>query len=72
MNKFAELISDVGLLWTTYDSFYLKGIRNTLILAVVATVIGCIIGLIAVIVFLLYNRRYMMDILLKFKQMVTK
>ena len=46
MDKFAELISDVGLLWTTYSSFYLKGIRNTLILAVVATLIGCIIGLV--------------------------
>ena len=46
MEKFAELISDVGLLWTTYSSFYLKGIRNTLILAVVATLIGCIIGLV--------------------------
>ncbi|MBE6894183.1 MAG: amino acid ABC transporter permease [Ruminococcaceae bacterium] len=46
MGKFAELIADVGLLWNTYSSFYLKGIRNTLILAVVATLIGCIIGLI--------------------------
>jgi len=36
----------VGLLWSTYSSFYLRGIRNTLILAVVATVIGCIIGLV--------------------------
>ncbi|MBR5251693.1 MAG: amino acid ABC transporter permease [Oscillospiraceae bacterium] len=46
MSKFAELINDVGLLWGTYHSFYLKGIRNTLILAVVATLIGCIIGLV--------------------------
>ena len=46
MDKFAELISDVGLLWTTYSSFYLKGIRNTLILAIVATLIGCLIGLV--------------------------
>lgn len=46
MDKFAELIADVGLLWNTYSSFYLKGIRNTLILAVVATLIGCIIGLV--------------------------
>ena len=29
-------------------------------------------SIIAVIVFLLYNRRYMMDILLKFKQMISK
>ena len=46
MDKFAELITDVGLLWNTYSSFYLRGIRNTLILAVVATLIGCIIGLV--------------------------
>ncbi|MBQ9845318.1 MAG: amino acid ABC transporter permease [Oscillospiraceae bacterium] len=46
MDKFAELITDVGLLWSTYSSFYLKGIRNTLILAIVATLIGCVIGLI--------------------------
>ena len=46
MDKFAELIADVGLLWNTYSSFYLKGIRNTLILAVVATLIGCIIRLV--------------------------
>ena len=46
MDKFAELISDVGLLWSTYSSFYLRGIRNTLILAIVATLIGCVIGLI--------------------------
>lgn len=46
MDKFAELITDVGLLWSTYSSVYLRGIRNTLILAVVATVIGCIIGLV--------------------------
>ena len=46
MDKFAKLINDVGLLWGTYSSFYLKGIRNTLILAVVATLIGCIIGLV--------------------------
>ncbi|MBQ3009039.1 MAG: amino acid ABC transporter permease [Oscillospiraceae bacterium] len=46
MDKFADLIVDVGLLWDTYSSVYLKGIRNTLILAVVATLIGCIIGLI--------------------------
>ena len=45
MDKFAKLVNDVGLLWSTYSSFYLKGIRNTLILAVVATLIGCIIGL---------------------------
>lgn len=46
MDKFAELINDVVLLWSNYSSAYLNGIRNTLILAVVATLIGCIIGLV--------------------------
>lgn len=46
MEKFAELITDVGLLWTNYSSAYISGIRNTLILAVIATLIGCIIGLV--------------------------
>lgn len=46
MGKFAELFTDVGLLWSNYSSAYLNGIRNTLILAVVATLIGCIIGLV--------------------------
>ena len=46
MEKFAQLFADVGLLWSKYHMVYLRGIRNTLILAVVATLIGCIIGLI--------------------------
>ena len=46
MEKFVELIADVGLLWTNYSSAYISGIRNTLILAVIATLIGCIIGLV--------------------------
>ena len=44
MNKLAELFADVSALCVKYGSQYLTGIRNTLILAVVATVIGCIIG----------------------------
>ena len=44
MNKLVELFADVSMLWAKYGSQYLTGIRNTLILAVVATVIGCIIG----------------------------
>ena len=44
MQKLIELASDVAALWGKYHSSYLTGIRNTLILAVVATVIGCLIG----------------------------
>mgnify|MGYP002626391831 CR=1 FL=1 len=41
---FAQLISDIGSLWEKYGTVYLTGIANTLILAVTATAIGCIIG----------------------------
>ena len=41
---FAQLLSDIGNLWAKYGSVYLTGIANTLILAVTATLIGCIIG----------------------------
>ena len=45
MDKFSQLITDMGLLMTHHWPAYLKGMENTLILAVVATLIGCIIGL---------------------------
>ena len=45
MDKLAKLISDIGKLWETYSGAYFTGIRNTLVLAVVATLIGCVIGL---------------------------
>ena len=44
MNKFAQLGADIVKLWTKYGSAYLSGIENTLILALVGTVIGCVIG----------------------------
>lgn len=44
MDKLVKLGQDVVLLWSKYWPMYLGGIRNTLILALVATVIGCIIG----------------------------
>ena len=45
MEKFAQLGADIVKLWSKYGtSHYLPGIRNTLILALVATLIGCIIG----------------------------
>ena len=46
MDKLAKLGNDIVLLWTNYWSAYLGGMKNTLILALVATAIGCIIGLI--------------------------
>lgn len=44
MNKFAQLAADITKLWTKYGAAYLSGIENTLILALVGTVIGCLIG----------------------------
>ena len=41
---FNQLISDVGILWSKYHTVYLTGIKNTLILSVTATLIGCVIG----------------------------
>ena len=41
---FSQLISDIGSLWAKYGTVYLTGIANTLILAVTATLIGCVIG----------------------------
>ena len=44
MDKLTQLGSDMVTLWSKYHDMYLDGISNTLILAVVATAIGCIIG----------------------------
>lgn len=41
-----ELFKDIGSIWAKYGSVYLTGIGNTLLLAVSATLIGCIIGFI--------------------------
>ena len=46
MNKFAQLSADIIKLWTRYGQSYIKGVENTLILALVGTAIGCLIGFI--------------------------
>ena len=46
MDKLAKLIEDIGKLWDNYSGAYFTGIQNTLILAVAATLAGCLIGLI--------------------------
>lgn len=46
MEKLIELFEDVSKLWMKYYPMYLNGIKNTLILALVATFIGCVIGLV--------------------------
>ena len=44
MDKFVQLAADIGKLWAKSGGSYGTGIRNTLALALVATVIGCLIG----------------------------
>lgn len=43
--KFAQLGTEIAELWEKSHLSYLNGMKNTLILAVVATAIGCMIGL---------------------------
>ena len=45
MDVMLELGNDVARLWATYAPTYLNGVKNTLILAVIATFFGCVIGL---------------------------
>ena len=41
-----QLVSDIGSIYAKYGAVYLTGIMNTLILSIVATLIGCVIGFI--------------------------
>jgi putative lysine transport system permease protein len=45
MDMLIKLIQDMGRLWSKYWVMYANGIANTLILALVATFFGCVIGL---------------------------
>ena len=44
MERFTQLASDMGKLWSKYAGMYMQGVVNTLVLALVATAIGCAIG----------------------------
>ena len=46
MDVFSQLLKEIGDLLNGYGGSYLSGIANTLILALVGTAIGCIIGFI--------------------------
>ena len=46
MDRFLALGQDMALLWSKYALSYLGGIRSTLLLALAATAIGCLIGLV--------------------------
>ena len=43
MDKLMQLGYDMSRLWAKYWPDYMTGIRNTLIVAVIATLVGCII-----------------------------
>ncbi len=45
MEKLIELGGDIARLWTSNAFKYLNGAKNTIILAIVCTVIGCVLGL---------------------------
>ena len=44
MEILIQLVNDIGKLWAKYGASYLTGMRNTLIIALTATAIGCVIG----------------------------
>lgn len=46
MNRFVQLGADIATLWSRYRVSYWRGMGNTLLLALTATVIGCVIGFI--------------------------
>ena len=46
MGKLAQLGLDIAKLWGKYSASYFSGMKNTLILALIGTLIGCIIGFI--------------------------
>ena len=46
MNRFAQLTADIANLLSRYGGAYLDGVKNTLLLALIATFFGCVIGLI--------------------------
>ena len=45
MDKLTKLFTDIDKLWANYSTAYFTGMRNTIILAVAATLAGCLIGL---------------------------
>ena len=58
MDRFIELGQDIAKLWVNYWPSYFKGALNTLILALVATFLGCVIGFVCgVLNTIPYSRR---------------
>ena len=45
MDKFAQLGADIIKLWEKYASHYLNGMGSTIVIALLCTAVGCLIGL---------------------------
>ena len=45
MDKFVQLGADIAKLWGKYASTYLNGMGSTIVIALLCTVVGCLIGL---------------------------
>ena len=45
MGKFVQLGADIAKLWGKYASFYLGGMGSTIVIALLCTAVGCLIGL---------------------------
>ncbi len=46
MERLIQLGADIAKLWGQYGSTYLNGMKDTIVLAVLATIAGCLIGLV--------------------------
>ncbi len=46
MDKFVKLFQDMSELWEVYRDAYFSGMLNTILMALAATAIGCVIGLV--------------------------
>ena len=59
MDKFIQLANDIVKLLSKYGGSYVSGIANTLILALVATLIGCLEPIAATVLsYLFLNTRF--------------
>ena len=44
MDRLSQLFGDIASLWSKSASTYFAGMGNTLLLAVIGTLLGCVIG----------------------------
>ncbi|MBM6927230.1 amino acid ABC transporter permease, partial [Pseudoflavonifractor phocaeensis] len=44
MENLVQFLNDMGAVWSRYGASMLLGTRNTILLAVICTIMGCVIG----------------------------